>query len=125
MNQEQLALDCMELIRKKSDRLINRDQFYIELCLLERKYPGIGFKEGAEKFIHHWEKIDKERPPLDVWKSKRWPSFLSIWRDSEANEQFELSGQMAIEFEKKRKEAQDKVSQERLPYRDEDDEVPF
>jgi hypothetical protein len=125
MNQEQLALDCMELIRKKSDREINRDQFYIELCLLDKKYPGIGFKEGAEKFIRHWEKIDKEKLPLDAWRSKRWPLSLSTWRESEANDGSELTGQMAIEFEKKRKEAQDKLPRERLPYKDQDDEVPF
>ncbi len=83
------------------------------------------FYEAAEMFIRDEERKNEECLPEAAWKSKEWPLSGETWRGSDENFEAELTGQIAIEFEKKRKEAQDKVSQERLPYRDEDDEVPF
>jgi len=59
-----LQQDCMDLIKRKLAHEISSDEFYCEVMQLEKKYPGIGFKEGAERFANKIRENEKKRKPL-------------------------------------------------------------
>lgn len=98
MNQ-QMGIDCMALIQKKLAKQISKEEYYAGIVELDRKYPGVGFKEAAEKYIRHQEWLDKNCLPLEVWKSKEWPLTKYVKETPERKE--------------------------RLPYKDDVEEVPF
>lgn len=48
-----MGKECMALIRRKMSHEIGPEEYYSEMMLLERKYPGVGFKRAAETYIRH------------------------------------------------------------------------
>jgi hypothetical protein len=105
---EQMGIDCIEVIgRAKPGKNVSRDEYYLALMDLHKKYPipgheppltpfqlanyhdittvmkdartgieyldhlyPLNFRESAEMFVRHWERLDKEKPPRTI-KLKR------------------------------------------------------
>ena len=57
-----LQQDCLDLIKKKLAKEISSDEFYCEVMLLEKKYPGIGFKEAAEQYANKIRENERIKP---------------------------------------------------------------
>ncbi len=47
-----LARDCIKLIRAKLAKEISKDEYYIGIIELDKKYPGIGFYDTAQQYAN-------------------------------------------------------------------------
>ena len=128
----QMALDCMKLIQDKISHKMTKEEYYVALMELHKKYPMPGhdypltpfqhshyydlkeknisekgveygdhlyplnFEEAAQMYIRHAETIDKEKPPQETYRRKVW-GFVTKFPERK----------------------------ERLPYKDDVEEVPF
>lgn len=105
----QMGLDCMKIIIKKLSREMSREEYYLALMNLDKKYPTdphwpplsknqyaeygnikeknnetlqpFNFKEAAEMYVRHNERVENENPPLSFYKSK--PKGLLFFRNKE------------------------------------------
>lgn len=87
-----MAKECIALIIRKMNREMTREEYYFALLELDRKYPMPGhpfgftkeeyekchlheiqpesFKEAAEMYVRHEQRVDRENPDTEKWKKK-------------------------------------------------------
>jgi len=102
----EMGLECLNIIEKKFSKQMTKEEYYSAIYQLDKKYPGLGFKEAAQKFIR--QASNPDLIPKDAWKKKAWP-FAGPFEALEP----ELTDQEAKVFELKSREVK-----ERLPYKD-------
>jgi len=105
VKRKQIALDCVEVIKKKIAKEMSREEYYLVLMELHKKYPMPGhdpaltpfqlknykkkgiqpknFQESAEMFVRHQKKLEEEFLPLEIWKRRDWPLFKSFKEEGE------------------------------------------
>ena len=95
-----MGKECIELISRKLSRDMTPEEFYSATLTLDRKYPSSGhwpplskdqmadykdiidektrnpivpynFKEAAEMYIRHRERVMAENPAPESWKSRK------------------------------------------------------
>jgi len=105
---KQIALDCIEVIKKKMAKQMSREEYYLALMELHQKHQMPGhdpaltsfqlknykkngiqpknFQESAEMFVRHQKRLSEEFLPLEIWKSREWPLFKSFKSEGDGKE---------------------------------------
>jgi len=54
LEKSQIAIDSLEFIKKMLSGEMTTEEKYLGMMELDRKYPGVGFKEKAQLFANKW-----------------------------------------------------------------------